>query len=248
MSKMRTPKVITTFGQWIASQRIPPLLPTDERRLCIGPFDVIASYSDNAAVAEDLTPQSKWPVDVQNLFGTSSSIPVKAELHLTAVQLYINDADFRGETQALREALDNNAYLYIVRGGASEKVPLRSHITESQREFEFHEATNTSVERGLFLGPPRRLARARRIDLETDTLQLVGAAINWGSGAIAVYVRLFGALAPKGYPGTGVQDGDCSVATDDPVGVTPDFVRYGVLTGQGGFDHVNGAIPQPMFR
>lgn len=242
--RIRRPARVRTFGHWLLSQGLPPLLKVSEQRLMRGPFMVATTVTDNTAVSEDLTIQSKWDQGVKNLFG-SGSVPIKGVLHLTGVGFYVNDDSFRTETGALKETLDNNLYVHVVRGGKAMDYPLRNCIFENIAAFEFKQTAAADAERSLLRGRMYSLPRPLRVDLETDTLQTICSAINWASGNILGYTVLAGGLAPKDFPGAQVGDMDCADNTEDPLSVA-DPIKY-IELQQSGFSSLRdqdvGGIP-----
>lgn len=201
----RKPHRVETFGQFVLATGGAPLLRVGEPRLLRGPFLVDASYADNAAVDVDLTLCSAWNRRIQGFYG-GSGVPLKASLRIAGFFVYVNDADFRGEAQALKEALDNGAYLHLDRSGAVIDFPITGTLVEPYSAIQFHETTNSDVERTIMAGKPWIFERPYQLDLETDGLSLVGPAINWASGAIALKVGILGHIGPKGFPGTDATD------------------------------------------
>lgn len=231
-ARKSAPREVEDFNQFVVATGGRPLLRVGDSRLLAGPFDLAVTITDNAAVAADLTLQSVWDKRVQTQYGSSTSNDVDAILRLAGAQLYINDADFRAEATALKEALDNQAYIHTVRAGKTHDFPLRGHITEPWATFEFHEAANTAVERVMMHGPPVMFDRPFNVDLRTDQLTLQSdTAINWSSGNIVGYVRLWGHLAPREYPGAMVADTDTCSASGASESVGP--VGFGNLTQSG---------------
>jgi hypothetical protein len=203
---------VKTFADFIVATRGRPLLKVPDQRLIRGPFWVAVTLTDNAVVAASLTAQSSWDKRVQTLYG-SAATAIKANLHLEGFGgLYINDSDYRGETLALKESLDNLAYVHAVRGGKTMDWPLRSRIFEPWNQFQFAQASAAADERALHRPNPWVLERPYRLDLETDQFTVqVDTAINWGTGNILGYLQILGFLAPKDFMGTtGVDDTSCS--------------------------------------
>lgn len=250
---MARPQRVENFNQFVLATGGSPLLRLGNPQLLAGHFDLSVSITDNVAVAADLTLQSVWDKRVQTLYGSSASADVEGVFRLAAIQLYINDADFRGEAIALKESLDNLAYIHLVRTANTMDIPLRGHITEP---WTTPAGLTTAMlalaeERSVLKGPPRILERPLNIDIRTDQMTLqVDTAINWASGNIAAFVRLFGHLAPRDYPGALVADTDtCSdniksqSASADPwtfMNLKQAGFGAGILVNPGGFR------PQPV--
>jgi len=212
----QAPDVVQTFPDFIQATGGRPLLRVGEQKLLQGgPFWIDVTITDNAAVAADLTLGSVWDKYVQGHYSSAAS-RLKAVLRLAGIGLYINDDLFRAETQALKESLDNEAYIRISRGPNTVDLPLRARMWEPWSAFEFKQAAAADAERALLGGRPWIFGKEYQFDLEVDTFQFrVDNAINWAGGNISAKVAAFGWLAPRDYPGTGIKDTDvCSMGSD----------------------------------
>lgn len=217
---------VETFADAIVAGGGVPLLNQDDQRILRygwgNPAMIAVTLTDNAAVAETLKDGASWDVTAQGLFSSTSS-DLEACFHLEGYFLYINDSDYRGETQALKESLDNNAYINTVRDGKTLNLPLRGAINEPWKALDFKQATAANEERALHAGGAIVLPRPLRLDLKVDTMQLVCSAINWASGNILAYVGLVGSLAPRELLGAGgVKDAALPAGVwDEDIGGAP---------------------------
>lgn len=201
------PDVVQNFPQFVEATGGRPLLRAEEQKLLHGgPFWLDVTITDNAAVAADLTLGSVWDRYVQGNYSSSAS-RLKAVIRVAGLGLYVNDSDFRGETQALKESLENQAYVRISRGPNTLDIPLIGRIWEPWAAFDFKQAAAANEERALFGGRPLLLAKELQFDLEVDTFSFrLDTGVNWASGNILAKLAVFGWLAPRDYPGTGTKD------------------------------------------
>lgn len=214
MRLVQRPRSVQRWAHFIIATGGRPMLKRTERKLLRGPFHIGLTVTDNATVDQSLMTASLHDYRVQNFYG-SAAVALKAVVNVEGFELLINDADFRGETIALRESFSNLGYIFANRAGRSWKWPIRDHIREGIGQFEFHEVTNTAVERNILTGTPWMFEDPVRLDCEVDTLSYKqDTAVNFASGNIVGYVVVYGHLAPKNYPGTGILEVDCNVAED----------------------------------
>ena len=213
--RMRAPGAVRRWSHFIIATGGRPMLRRTERKLLRGPFHVALTVTDNAVVDQSLMTASLHDFRVQNFYG-SAAVALKAVINVEGFEVLINDADFRGETEALRESFSNLGYIFAQRAARSYKWPIRDHIREGISQFEFHEAANTAVERSILAGFPWMFEEPVRLDMEVDTLSYKqDTAVNFASGNIVGYVVLHGHMAPKNYPGTGVLEVDCNPNPND---------------------------------
>jgi hypothetical protein len=198
-----------TFADHLAAFGFRPKLRTDQHKIIGGPgapLAVLATVTDNAVVNTDLRAASLWDLRVQQCYG-SAATPIRGMLHLEGIALYVNDADYLTETAALKESLDNRAYVTITSNNSTQKIPLRSHIIEPFGYVDYKQATAANETRvvGVQSNGPLWLEKPFAIDLEADTFTFnVDTAIDFVSGNLSAYLLCYGAMCPKGTPGSDV--------------------------------------------
>lgn len=207
----RRPSVVTFGDAIVAHGGMPLLRQADQRVIRCNPAYIAVTITDNAAVNASLKQGASWDLRTGGLY-TTAAADLEAVLHLEALGLYINDSDYRGETQALKEQLDNLAYIRTTRDGMTQDFPLRGAINEPWGSFDFKQTTAANEERALHKGGLFTLERPIRLDLKVDTFSFrVDTAINFASGNILAYVIAIGSLAPREMPGAGgIKDTQCS--------------------------------------
>lgn len=229
------PATVENFQDFITATGGRKLLRVGEQK-CLkgGPFWVSTTLTDNAAIAADLTTGDKWDKRVQGHYSSSSN-RLKAVLRLTGIGLYINDDLYHAETLALKQALDDEAYIRISRGPHTMDLPLRGRIMQPYSQFQYTQTAAADAERALAGGRAWMLERDYQIDLETDSMSLrVDNAINWAGGNIAAHTMLFGWIAPRDFAGTGVKDTDvCAQGTEGFILSSVGPVEHGQLTAIG---------------
>jgi hypothetical protein len=233
--QVRKPGPVNTFAQFVVATGGRPLLRLDDDRLLRGPFDLAVTITDNAAVNADLTLQSVWDKRVQTLYGSSTSADIEGVIRIAGMELYANDAGFHVETPTLKASLDNLAYVRMISQGVTRDWPLRGHVREPWTAMEFHEAANSALTRLVLGGHPHFFERPIPVDLRTDQLEFhVDTAINWAGSAPVMYLRLFGHLAPRDYPGAMIGLGLASCGTGAPgANEALDPQQYAEITARG---------------
>lgn len=230
-----TPQRVSTFNEFVVGTGGRPLLRLGDARLVAGRFDIAVTLTDNAVVAADLGLASVWDKRVQTLYG-SAAVKLEAVFRIGAAQLYINDADFRGETEAKKESLDNLLYIHMVRASNTMDIPLRGHICEP---WATPAGLTTAMlalteERAVLKGPPRKFERPFQLDLKTDQFTLQqDTAIDWASGNIVGYLRVWGHLCPRDYAGAMVSDSDVCANTPAAAESSVGPVEFFQYTQQG---------------
>jgi hypothetical protein len=224
---------VWNFSQFVAATGGKPLLRVNEQKLLRGPFFLTATLTDNAALDIDLTLASVFDKRVQSHYGTSAS-RIKAALRVSGIGLYVNSGTFNAETLALKESLDNGAYLRLNRGNNTVDLPLRGHIFEAISQFQFAQAAAAAETRGILSGRIWELERSYHLDLETDSMSLrCDTAINWAGGNQGAFAVILGHIGPRDFPGANIRD-------YDTCGSSPDFEMasvgpklFGQLSGLG---------------
>lgn len=231
MARRAGPNTVTSLTQFLVAQGYLPRLRVNNDKVVLGPFMAGVTITDNATVDADLTLQSVWDGRVQELYGSSSSSSIKGTLRLVGARLYINDSNYRAETLALKESLDNLVYLRVQRGNRVLQMPLRNCIYEPWAWPQVTQQTAADGDFAVQKGGFYMLDKGGvNVDMFTDQLSLrVDTAINWGSGNIVGYVQVLGALAPDNYPGA-----DSSIGcAEDPGAVAPGTFTDMVISGYG---------------
>lgn len=222
---------VRNFNSWILAQGGTPLLRRNNSKLATGPFYADVTITDNAAVNADLTVQSVWDARVQELYGSGSS-DVKAVMRIAAVQLCIFDASFRTESNALKEALMDDAYIRIQRGDQVTKLPLVNSVWEPWLDTQVTQATPADGDFTLLKGPPRKIdGGGMNVDLFQDILEFrLDTPINWSTGNILAKVKFYGWIAPDNYPGAVSGDGQSCTMTIDggPVAISDAIPDTGI--------------------
>lgn len=216
MQRSASREQVTRFGQFCLATGGLPLLRVGDARLLRGPFDVAITITDNAVVAAStlLTP-SLWDKRVQAAYTASSSAQLEAILRYQGFGVYINDGDFRTETPSLKESLDNLLYIRVARSTKAMDYPMRGHIWEAWRSQDFKQAVAADSDRVVLDGRPWLLERPFTLDCRSDTFVYnVDTAINWASGNIVGFLRIYGHIGPKDFPGANVQDSSCELTED----------------------------------
>lgn len=214
MAQHRTPRAVSTFTQFVLATGGRRLLRVGDPRLLAGYFDISATIPDNTTLSADLRLGSVHDLRVQGFYSNADA-PIEAVLRIEAVQLYVNDPNYRDALPAVKESIDNLAYIKMVRNGNTMNLPLRGAICDAWSQPAGLTTAQLAIasDRASAHGRVRKLERPLQVDLKTDQFLLnIDTAIDLAA-AIDCYVRVWGHMAPRDFDGAMVSDTNACAAS-----------------------------------